>query len=968
MDRAILESSMDRNENYILPFLWMKGEDEETIRREMDRIDACGIKAVCLESRPHPDYAGPSWWRDFDIVLDEAKKRGMKIWILDDAHFPTGLANGLLPKKYPERAKQYLSVKIFDVTGPKARVSLDIASSMRKAFTWMDIGKPVERPLIDEQKLVSIVAVRLVEDDTVMADKAAGDEEVARGAVRGSLINRMVLSDVVRDGKLTADFPAGTWRVFVVHTTYDEGARNDYINIIDEDSVKVLIEAVYEPHYARYKEEFGRTIAGFFSDEPGFGNTFGFEMNESIGRKEMPLPWNREVPGMLEERLGPNWRELLPLLFYPSEDGGKTAEVRYAYMDVVSQLYARHFSMQLGEWCRERGVEYIGHVIEDKNAHSRLGCGAGHFFRALSGQSMAGFDNIGGQILPGNPNTIRHGFNSSDGKFYHYMEAKMAASVALLQEEKKGKLMCETFGAYGWGFGVRDMKWVADWLLSRGVNHFVPHAFSMDRYPDTDCPPHFYAHGKNPEYPYFAHLMRYVNRLCHVFSGGKWIPEVAILYHGDMEWMDDCMMDQVPAQKLSEGHIDYAIVPSDALLDASGVGIGRYGAKVRDGRLYVNGVPLKLIIVPRAKYLDPKLAAFMQENPEIPVLFVDELPEAAFRVVREGVALKETEMEHIKNILASALVVALNELVQTIRSMGVIGARADVKGDVTFFHYVKDSGDLWMAFNESLTETVHGDLLVKVGEEDKKVYRYNAMLNRICPVEQIPAFGFDEPRMLCTLELEPYESAVFFTASPDEVSGLVCDRDPEERRDITRMDISSGWSVELAFSADEPLFRPIEDVIADLREKAARGCPDAEAEDMPPKLPEPARDAGELAASMGDELRPVSDILPTFSGFMRYERDVWIENPSKPFVIEAENFYEVGRIFVNGEETDFRLCPPYRFDLGKVLKKGINRVVIEAANTPQRDVLNYDQGMFGHEKGFYEPSGMFGKVTLVETD
>ena len=29
-----------------------------------------------------------------DVILDEARKRGMQVWILDDSHFPTGFANG----------------------------------------------------------------------------------------------------------------------------------------------------------------------------------------------------------------------------------------------------------------------------------------------------------------------------------------------------------------------------------------------------------------------------------------------------------------------------------------------------------------------------------------------------------------------------------------------------------------------------------------------------------------------------------------------------------------------------------------------------------------------------------------------------------------------------------------------------------------------------------------------------------
>ena len=89
--------------NYILPFLWMRGEEEAVLREEMEKIYECGIRAVCLEARPHDDFCGPGWWHDMDIILDEAKKKGMKLWILDDTHFPTGYANGLIEKKYPER-------------------------------------------------------------------------------------------------------------------------------------------------------------------------------------------------------------------------------------------------------------------------------------------------------------------------------------------------------------------------------------------------------------------------------------------------------------------------------------------------------------------------------------------------------------------------------------------------------------------------------------------------------------------------------------------------------------------------------------------------------------------------------------------------------------------------------------------------------------------------------------------------
>lgn len=81
--------------------------------------------------------------------------------------------------------------------------------------------------------------------------------------------------------------------------------------------------------------------------------------------------------------------------------GDKTHEIRVAYMDAVTRLYQEAFCMQLGEWCRAHGVEYIGHIIEDMNAHARLGCSDGHYFRALDGQDMAGIDIVLHQVMPG---------------------------------------------------------------------------------------------------------------------------------------------------------------------------------------------------------------------------------------------------------------------------------------------------------------------------------------------------------------------------------------------------------------------------------------------------------------------------------------------------------------------------------------------------------------------------------------
>lgn len=80
--------------------------------------------------------------------------------------------------------------------------------------------------------------------------------------------------------------------------------------------------------------------------------------------------------------------------------------------------------------------------------------------------------------------------------------------------------MCEVYGAYGWTEGLKLMKWLTDHMLVRGVNHFVPHAFTQKAFPEPDCPPHMYAGGQNPQYRYYGYLNRYINRISHLISGG----------------------------------------------------------------------------------------------------------------------------------------------------------------------------------------------------------------------------------------------------------------------------------------------------------------------------------------------------------------------------------------------------------------------------------------------------------------
>ncbi len=662
-------------DNHILPFLWMRGEDEAVLREELAKIYEAGIRSVCLEARPHPDYAGDGWWHDVDIVIDEAKKRGMTIWILDDAHFPTGMANNSLEKN-PDKARRWIFTNFVDVTGPMPSAQVDVDLLMTKQFTWMDIGKPENKPLMEETKLLSVTASKIFDGDVIEGEPVD-------------------LTAQVKDGYLTADIPEGTWRINVNFATTAIGPKPEYVNYIEADSVRILIDEVYEKHYAKYADLFGTVIEGFFSDEPGFYTKDSYDEESYIGFR-MTIPWGREMSELVSSLYDGDFYKDIPYLFAEEKDGAHRA-IRFAYMDAVSNLYSKNFCSQLGEWCREHNVRYIGHIVEDNCGYMRLGAGVGHYFRATAGQDMAGIDNIGYQLMPCNDVASRHtGFQDLYPEFYHYGLGKLGGSAAAIDPLKKGRLMCENFGAYGWRLGVRDMKWLVDYLVAQGVNYFVPHAFSMAEYPDQDCPPHFYARGNNPQFPYFCDLMRYTDRLCNLFSDGRPVVQAAVLFEAESDWTGKTMRGSTIGKELITHQVDFLFVPADVF-----TGADYYGCEMKDGTLVVNGNPMKILIVPECENIPAAAADFIAAHPELEVLYVNAKPTGIAGPAEDAEAL-------LAKVTDGRKVIALSELGDHLRANGCCDALVSDTTDRNLhqYHYEKDGRDYWMLMNSSSCETV----------------------------------------------------------------------------------------------------------------------------------------------------------------------------------------------------------------------------------------------------------------------
>ena len=672
-------------ESRLAPFFWLHGESEDVLKEEIEAIYNSGIRAVCLESRTHEEFGEDKWFSDVRFILNECKKRDMFVWILDDKHFPSGYAAGALEK-------ENLDMRAWGIT----EVHVDIPGGMD------DIALLTERHIGNEEELLAVIACRHIEGSELLTGEAID------------------LTDDVEDGMVHFSLPEGMWRVFFIKKTragINLGALK-YIDMLRPESVQIFIDKVYEKHYAALKDEFGKTFLGFFSDEPAFHN--GAEAMVKTGTLFSHHPYGNSVMDYLKKAYGDETRKRLPGLWAAFDDG-REAEIRYAYMDFITKEYRNNFCNRIADWCHAHGVKYIGHVIEDNRIDATTGNGCGHYFRALDKQDMSGIDVVLDQIIPGVKSCNNAGpvsYKHMNYNFFKYMLAKLGSSMAHLDERKKGEAMCEIFGAFGWVEGTRTMKWLSDHMLVRGINYYVPHAFSA-REKDKDCPPVFYYRGQNPQYKYFSKIAGYLERGSSILKGGRHVADCALLYDAEFIWMTE---DRLPlenvAKEIYTNQIDFDIIPSD-YLDKAGV---------KDGRIEINGESFNSLLVPYGKVINSETEdkLITLKNKGARVVFVDKCPE---------------------NAKESYEIVPLSSLADFLKESGT-DVSVDIEcEDIHILHYVRDKKDIYMVTNEGIDKTQ--TFTLKTSKPIDKCALYDAMEDRLFDAEMsddgvkltIPPYG-----------------------------------------------------------------------------------------------------------------------------------------------------------------------------------------------------------------------------------
>ncbi len=868
------------------PLFWLHGEeDEAAIRQIIAKMDEGGCSEFTIESRPHKDYLGKKWWSDLAICLDEAEKRGMKVWIFDEKWFPSGVAGGLVVKADPRFARQYLVAHRQDVKGAQS-VSVKVPAG---------------------DHLVSIV----------VGKKAAGRIDPAT--------LRVIPPDGVGPGgTLRWAAPAGDWSIFC----FVQRHAGNYIDSLSSACLDKFVELTHQATYERFKDKFGKTIQGFFTDEPGFHNGGG------------QFPWTFGFLGLFKAAKGYDLEPLLPALM--ADVGPETHAIRFDYWDYLVTRYAEVFYKKIGDWCHAHGVRHIGHLYEHSQLHYSFGAGPGHFFRTEQYMDMGGIDVVFYQVGPGSRNADYWGM------------PKLASSVSHIYGKPDDLAMDETYGAYGWRCGLTHMKWLTDWQCVRGINVLVPHAFNP-KWPDEDCPPFFYARGRNPQWVHFRRWADHTNRVCALLQKGKFVADAIVLYPAESRWVGQCEPVEDVEAVLQQGQVDFDIVPYELWTDPS-------RCRIDGRRVRIQQTDYKVVVLPGVTFIPlavlQRLGEFVESggmviaSRRLPARSCDRGKDAAVQALVKGIW-------DAKGIRRGFLAPNASELKAILRAGHFepdVAFRPD-QPDLRVLHRKRAGADIYFVTNESIRQTVQGELTLHGTGCAEWWDPMTGQCRPIVGVQTIPE------RLLVPLRLAPYES------------GFVVVTQTDRRDDGPRLLWADGGTITTVTTdgADvvvEAIAEPANTPANQDRLAAAVQVGQTTRFGRVAKTRLEARTlpADGWTLQLGDAKAPATlgswtSRDAAYSGVGTYRRAFsvpagWIGQGR--VTLDLGDVQELAEVRVNGKSAGVRICPPYVFDVTALVSPGANALEVDVINTAS----NYHRAAVKSRWAKTLPSGLIGPVSV----
>jgi len=444
---------------------WNCKLDKDNLGRQIEYMKEMGLGGFHMHSRTGManEYLGEEFMDLVKFCVKKAEKEEMLAWLYDEDRWPSGFAGGLVTKE-----KKY-RVKILTFN-PE-----DKQNDAKTLEECLETGKPFF----------------FASYDVVLNDK-------------GELVSyKRIGRDEEGNNK---------WYAFLEIAGDDPWFNNQaYVDTLDKESMKKFIDITYEAYKEAVGDKFGESVPAIFTDEPQMYRRH--YMRNALGKERTVLPWTHHLIDGFKKEYGYDILDYLPELIW-SLEGGKVSKVKYHYSDYTTELFARCFSDQCGNWCEENNLMLTGHMMEEPTLLSQS-YAIGETMRHYRSFQLPGIDML------------------CDAT--EYTTAKQAQSAAH-QYGREG-VLSELYGVTNWVFDFRGHKFQGDWQAALGVTVRVHHLswVSMAGESKRDYPATI--NYQSPWYKEYSYVEDHFARLNTALTRGKPVVKVGVVHPVESYWL-----------------------------------------------------------------------------------------------------------------------------------------------------------------------------------------------------------------------------------------------------------------------------------------------------------------------------------------------------------------------------------------------------------------------------------------------
>jgi len=335
---------------------WQGPITKESIVRDLNRLHSIGFKSVTIEAgyKMLEHYLTPGYFKLMKYAVEQAQKRDMRVWIIDEGKYPTGFAGGLFSRKRPDLRMQV--VRVVNHINVKA-------------------GQSIERNL--SSNIVSAEAVNRGGYDSRVVPIQSG--EIKWIAPKGQGNWTILLAGHVFQTSPTRS---------INNPTGKKDTTNSLMNYLNPAATQQFLDWTHRQYKKYIGKAFGKTIMGFRSDEPAY----------------YMIPWTPKILAEFKKEKGYDVEPYLASFFdrHPSDEIKK---IKADYWDVWSRMYRDNFFKLIGNWQADNHLEYVDHIDHDGPETNKmmldLARTEGDYFRDMQYLAIPGVDAIWNQVWPG---------------------------------------------------------------------------------------------------------------------------------------------------------------------------------------------------------------------------------------------------------------------------------------------------------------------------------------------------------------------------------------------------------------------------------------------------------------------------------------------------------------------------------------------------------------------------------------